>query len=63
MSRAEYSQHWHICDEYICLFNGATVPRHNRCIKHGALIEFLGYRYDGLTREQVRKTLKARLSK
>lgn len=58
MRPGSYSHTWHICNERICLYNGNTVPQSERCIKHGALMEWLGARFNGLTRDAVRAQLK-----
>lgn len=50
---------WGLCDCGICLYSHASIPTTGRCIKHGALLDWIGARFDNLTRTQVRAKLAA----
>ena len=51
---------WNICAEGKCVFTAHTSPSSGRCIRHGALIDFIGHRFTDMTREQVRVAIKSR---
>lgn len=57
---------WCICDyhrgENPCLYSEQSIRRLRgdppRCIKHGNILDYAGYQYDGMTREQIRRKWK-----